>query len=221
MISLGEADALLALEWAEGLRWLPYLRTDGMLVVDTAQIVPPAAQRDHRNWNRAYPGLDPAILIEHPGPVLATDARALARRLGSAHVANTVLLGMLSVRLDFEPALWEATIARHVPPRTIEVNLRAFHEGRALPASLPGRDDGWTPPAHPTRYRIEITAPWCKSCDICVRVCPEACLRLRDGGAVEAVNVEACTGCRLCEWLCPDFAIFVHPAAAAAREDRS
>ncbi|WP_199900071.1 4Fe-4S binding protein, partial [Rhodopseudomonas sp. B29] len=33
---------------------------------------------------------------------------------------------------------------------------------------------------------------------------------------------EKCTGCRLCEWLCPDFAIRVHldaeqPALEAAR----
>ncbi len=214
LIGAGEADALVAFEWAEGLRWLPYLRPDGALVVDTAEIVPPAAQRDHRAWTRAYPALDPACLAGHLGPVLAADARGLAQRLGSAHVANTVLLGVLSARLDFPTTTWEATIARHVPPRTVEMNLRAFREGRELETTLPVRSGGWTPAARAAAHRIEITAAWCKACDVCVRICPEACLRLGGGGVVEVVAADACTGCRLCERLCPDFAITVHPEAA-------
>jgi indolepyruvate ferredoxin oxidoreductase beta subunit len=63
---------------------------------------------------------------------------------------------------------------------------------------------------------LEITAAWCKGCDICVRVCPEACLRLNDRAVVEVIDPAACTGCRLCEWLCPDFAIAVRPAASPA-----
>src|SRR3990167_5973219 len=35
-IPRGEADILIALEWAEGLRWLPYLKPDtGMFICDT------------------------------------------------------------------------------------------------------------------------------------------------------------------------------------------
>ena len=35
------------------------------------------------------------------------------------------------------------------------------------------------------------------------------------------VDIDACTGCRLCEWLCPDWAIIVRdlgPVAAEAAE---
>jgi indolepyruvate ferredoxin oxidoreductase beta subunit len=41
-------------------------------------------------------------------------------------------------------------------------------------------------------------------------MCPERCLALDERQIVELVNPEACTGCRVCEWLCPDFAIAVH-----------
>ena len=48
-IAKGEADALIALEWAEGLRWLDYLRPDtGLFIADTRRIVPPFACRDRR-----------------------------------------------------------------------------------------------------------------------------------------------------------------------------
>ena len=43
-IPKGEADVLVALEWAEGLRWLPYLKPGtGIFICDTKRIVPPFA----------------------------------------------------------------------------------------------------------------------------------------------------------------------------------
>ena len=67
------------------------------------------------------------------------------------------------------------------------------------------------------RARLEITAAWCKSCDICVKLCPERCLRLNAERTVELGDAAKCTGCRLCEWLCPDFAITVSRVASGAR----
>jgi 2-oxoglutarate ferredoxin oxidoreductase subunit delta len=57
---------------------------------------------------------------------------------------------------------------------------------------------------------ITVVTGHCKGslCNICVAYCPEKVL---DMGFrhVEAVNVDACTKCMLCEIRCPDFAIFV------------
>jgi Fe-S-cluster-containing dehydrogenase component len=44
-----------------------------------------------------------------------------------------------------------------------------------------------------------------------VKLCPERCLRLNAERIVELAEPDKCTGCRLCEWLCPDFAIRVNP----------
>ena len=39
---------------------------------------------------------------------------------------------------------------------------------------------------------------------------PPFVLRLNDERVAELTDAARCTGCRLCEWLCPDFAIRVH-----------
>ena len=54
-------------------------------------------------------------------------------------------------------------------------------------------------------------------------MCPERCLRLNAERIAELAAPEKCTGCRLCEWLCPDFAIRVHldAPAKAAEGDRA
>jgi indolepyruvate ferredoxin oxidoreductase beta subunit len=103
------------------------------------------------------------------------------------------------------------------------VNLEAFRRGRgwieeARNATPLVETPGLRMPAPADaayRVRLEINAAWCKSCDICVKLCPERCLRLNADRIAELAEPDKCTGCRLCEWLCPDFAIRVHLDAAA------
>lgn len=56
--------------------------------------------------------------------------------------------------------------------------------------------------------RIEINEKWCKGCGICVAFCPKQVLAL-SGGKSTVVNGDACISCMMCEYRCPDFAIFV------------
>ena len=60
----------------------------------------------------------------------------------------------------------------------------------------------------PVKVRtITIDKAMCKKCGICVDVCPREVLAANDGGQAKVVNLEACTGCLLCELLCPELAI--------------
>jgi indolepyruvate ferredoxin oxidoreductase beta subunit len=226
-IPKGEADILVALEWAEGLRWLPFLKPDsGIFICDTKRIVPPFACLNRRpGAPLRYSRETPAEVKAHVAEGYAIDATRMAEELGNERAANVVLIGALSTALDFPEADWEQALSQFVPKKTIAVNLDAFHLGRswiaeartAVPEARTPAAKISVPVDSPYSVRLEITPQWCKSCDICVKLCPERCLRLSEERIVELAQPDRCTGCRLCELLCPDFAIRVHLDSAIAR----
>ena len=220
-IPAGEADVLIAMEWAEGVRWLPFLRPDtGVFIADTQQVIPPFACRNRQFFaDPAYATETPAEIIDQVADGFALDAGRMAEELGNARAGNTILLGTLSATLDFPLDDWLSVLNQFVPKGTEEINRQAFLLGRdwvenarldpsgpvdLVPALTPA-------PVQPDiSVRLEITPEWCKSCDICVKLCPERCLELDERQIVRLKDPDACTGCRICEWLCPDFAIAVH-----------
>ena len=221
-IPMGEADMLIALEWAEGLRWLPFLKPEtGIFIADTQRIVPPFACRNRAvGAQTAYAKETPAEILEKVSDGYALDAGGFASELGDARAANTILLGALSASLDFADEDWLKIIAKFVPRGSEKINERAFGKGRdwieearnnpgemlpdAPPPGMPAM------PAGDVEINLEIIDAWCKTCNICVRLCPERCLELNELQIVRLKGPDACTGCRLCEWLCPDFAITVN-----------
>lgn len=56
---------------------------------------------------------------------------------------------------------------------------------------------------------ISIDGALCKQCGICVEFCPKEVLANDASGQVQVVNLEACTGCLICELLCPELAISI------------
>ncbi len=107
-IPMGEADILLALEWAEGQRWLPYLKREGgKFIADVRRIPPPFAYRDRKRG--APSGYNPEgedeLARQFPSSI-TIDATAMAREMGNEKVANTILLGVLSRQLPFPGDEW-------------------------------------------------------------------------------------------------------------------
>ena len=71
------------------------------------------------------------------------------------------------------------------------------------------------PAAKPVRRRnfhITVYEAWCKKCGICVAFCPAGALREHETTQQVLGTDAKCTGCRQCEWRCPDFAIVIKPA---------
>ncbi|OGK86606.1 MAG: hypothetical protein A2X52_19955 [Candidatus Rokubacteria bacterium GWC2_70_16] len=229
LIEAGQADAVVAVEWNEGLRALPYLRRGGPLVINLQRTVPPGACRDRLGGATTYPALALDALLSEVGDVRACDAMEIASRIGSPKAQNSVLLGVLAPLLPFPDEAWRGSLDDHVPRATVAANEKAFAAGRALgfpaetlaqAARAAAATNGYAQ-GRGRAARLEITEAWCKgrACEICVRVCPERILAIDSAGGgrgadtVRVLRDDACTGCRLCELLCPDFAIAVHEGA--------
>jgi len=228
LIEAGQADVVVAMEWNEGLRALPYLRPGCPLVVNLHRVVPPGACRERLSGRFGYPPLAVDALAREVGDVRACDAMAIARRVGSPKALNSVLIGVLATLLPFPEPAWREALQANVPRGSFPANEKAFEAGRALrypeetwaqaanAAPAPNGNEGY---ARGVPARLTITEAWCKgrACDICARACPERCLAIDARDRVAVVRPDACTGCRLCELLCPDFAIAVHDTLPAVR----
>ncbi len=125
LIPNGMANVVLAFEAAEGLRWAGQVTPDGMLVVNTQQIIPTIAfTKEH-----SYPE-DPIGDAEKiANRIIPIDALGIAHEIGNPKLVNTILLGAISAELPISNDIWESIIKRRVPKGTIELNMIAFRRG--------------------------------------------------------------------------------------------
>ena len=125
LIPIGAADVLLAFEAAEGLRWAGHVAEEGLLVVNTQQIIPIIAFTGEYD----YPADPIGEAKQFASRVVPIDGQRIALELGNIKAVNTVLLGAISGELPIENETWEAVIRRRVPRGTEELNLAAFRAG--------------------------------------------------------------------------------------------
>ena len=57
------------------------------------------------------------------------DALALAKEAGTIKAANVVLIGLMAKSTDIPYEKWIETVKATVPPKFLDVNLRAFDAG--------------------------------------------------------------------------------------------
>jgi indolepyruvate ferredoxin oxidoreductase beta subunit len=125
LVVQGTADILLAFEALEGLRYANWLKPDGMLIYNSLRINPSPVSAGLA----VYPeDIDALIADAHPN-VRRINANDLAQQAGTVKAANVVMLGAVSPALPFAADNWERIIEGAVPPKTIEVNLKAFRLG--------------------------------------------------------------------------------------------
>ncbi|MEW6229913.1 MAG: indolepyruvate oxidoreductase subunit beta [Bacillota bacterium] len=132
LVSRGSADVILALEPLEGLRVsVDFLRRGGMAILNTRPWYPV----DVNIGNARYPELaEIRAGIESLGAaVYMLDATGLALEAGNAKAMNVAMLGALSAtgRLPVGRDDIVATVQGRVPPKALDVNMKAFELGRA------------------------------------------------------------------------------------------
>ncbi|RII27911.1 MAG: indolepyruvate oxidoreductase subunit beta [Geobacter sp.] len=124
----GEGDILFGFELMETCRALPLLRQGGKVVVNDLRIQPPSVLMGQESYPE---GLVERIKSRFPD-FLLVDGQKLAVEAGNPRVANTVLLGAVSRRLDIDEKFWLTALEKLVPKKALEINRKAFILGRNL-----------------------------------------------------------------------------------------
>ena len=127
LVGEGEAQVLGALEHTEALRYAHYLAPGGLAVISDQAIVPVTA-----SGGGVYPSDIPERLARVFPRLKYLGALAAARELGDARMANTVLMGALSLGLNLPVDAWHTAIRQSVKPAFAEKNIQAFEQGRSM-----------------------------------------------------------------------------------------
>ncbi|MGN0383409.1 MAG: indolepyruvate oxidoreductase subunit beta [Eubacterium sp.] len=124
IVEEGQADVLIAFEKLEALRYAHFLKKDGVIIVNDERIDPMSVVIGAA----AYPdGIIEKLKSKYN--VLVVDAMAKARELGNTRVFNTIIIGIAAQHMDFSKDDWMKIIEKTVPPKTIDINKKAFEEG--------------------------------------------------------------------------------------------
>jgi indolepyruvate ferredoxin oxidoreductase, beta subunit len=124
LIPKGEADLILSVEPLEALRYMDYLRPDGLVVTSSTP---------YKNIPD-YPDLEKVLEAVRQAPrSVIVDAEKLAKEAGTIKAQNIVLLGAAAPVLILKEASLVATIdqlfrGRGLP--VLEANLKAFELGK-------------------------------------------------------------------------------------------
>ena len=103
IVEEGQADVIIAFEKLEALRYAHFLKKDGALE---------NLKKDHK--------------------VYTVNATEEAKKLGNSRVFNLIVLGIAAQHMDFTKEQWYEVIEKTVPPKTIDINKKAFDVGYQL-----------------------------------------------------------------------------------------
>lgn len=123
IVEEGQADVLIAFERLEAARYHHFLKKGGVLIVNDVVIEPITVI----SGQTTYP-LD--VLDSLDGyTIVKVDANKIAEEVGNQRVFNTVVLGVAARHMDVEKEVWLKVIENTVPPKTVEINKKAFLTG--------------------------------------------------------------------------------------------
>lgn len=126
------ADALLAFEPVEALRWAHMLKPEGVLISATEPMVPLSVTMG----KATYPGDIEQRAKAYCQNCLWVNAATLAREAGNSRSTNVVLLGVFAQAMGLDETSMREAIARSVKPAFVDVNLKALALGVARAKEL-------------------------------------------------------------------------------------
>ncbi len=137
MVSEGKADIILSFEPVEALRYIYYIKKNGIVISNSQPIPPVQVSIGLAN----YPSIEKIREIiekEFEARLVLLNAEKLALEAGDIITLNTVLLGALSQAPGFplEADDIKETIEKTISKKFLETNIKAFELGKKEMARL-------------------------------------------------------------------------------------
>lgn len=124
IVEEGQADVLIAFEMLEALRYTHFLKKDGVIVVNAHRIDPITVVTGAAEYPENI-----IEKLEQEYRVFKVNALEEALKLGNSRVFNIIVLGVAARHMDFSKEAWLKVIEKTVPPKTVEINKKAFLSG--------------------------------------------------------------------------------------------
>ncbi len=127
IVEEGCCDLLIAFERLEAIRYENFLKDDGVIVLNDVRIDPMPVVIGAVKY--------PENIVENlkkSHVVYSVDAKTKANEMGNSRVFNLIILGLAAKHLDFKKEDWLEVIKETVPPKTVEINQKAFLYGYDL-----------------------------------------------------------------------------------------
>lgn len=124
IVEEGQADVLIAFERLEALRYLHFLKKDGVVIVNDWRIDPITVVTGAAQYPEGI--LD---TLRASRKTVAVEATKTAVEMGAPKAFNVIVLGAAARYVGFEKEDWIRVIEETVPPRTVQINREAFEAG--------------------------------------------------------------------------------------------
>ncbi|MCL1935384.1 MAG: indolepyruvate oxidoreductase subunit beta [Defluviitaleaceae bacterium] len=127
VIEKGSGDLLISFEQMEAFRHIPYMKKNGVVILNNQVIHPVAVLAGKEKYSEN--------LITEISNTLETkiiDATEEAKKLNNPKGANILLIGATIKILGLTDINWENSIKANVKPKFVEPNIRVFNRGMNL-----------------------------------------------------------------------------------------
>lgn len=127
VIELGGADILVSFEKMEALRYLNYLKPNGIVVVNDFEI----SSMPILSGKADYPE-NAVEVLKSKAKTIVIDGAKEAETIGNSKVMNVILLGTIIKSMKLEDIDWNKILRDNIKPKLVDINLKALEVGMNL-----------------------------------------------------------------------------------------
>ena len=124
VIEMGTADIIVAFEKMEALRYIDFLKEDGKIIVNDAEIWPLPVVIGKATYPEKI-----LETLQEKANVRVMNASALAQEMGNLKVMNVILLGAIIKSMGLQDINWDEIIRNNVKPKFVELNIKSMAVG--------------------------------------------------------------------------------------------